>query len=276
MKFYKEELSRLESELEKLELYSPIIYNRAEKGIALCRNALLTTRKRVIKKGFKSPEEECQFFKIIKPKIVGHLIHFMNLVYIERHKPLVSRKERHKFYIQQISVLKGYFLEHREIYEYYIRNLSHLDLEYFTRNPQAEDLYCDSLVSIIDTKFSTPKDMVLAQIMGNTLSINYLRHKLSRKKRKHFDENKNIQPLKWTGAKVDLVELVYALQASNMINNGNVGIKELAKVVERLFSIELGDYYRTFLEIRMRKNNQTKLLDILKNSIQNKIVEADG
>ncbi len=276
MKFYKEELSRLESELEQLEFDSPMMYIRAEKGIALCRNTLLITRERVIKKGFKNPEEECLFFKTIKPKIVGYLIHFMNLVNIERHQPLFSGKERHKFYIQQISLFRAYFLDNREIYEYYIRNLSHLDLEYFTRNPEAEELYCDSLVSIIDTKFSTPKDMVFAKIVGHTHTINYLKNKLLRKKRKHFGENKNIQPLKWTGAKVDLVELVYALQASNMINNGNAGIKEIAKGFEDLFSIQLGDYYRIFLEIRMRKNNQTKLLDFLKTCMQNKIVEADG
>ncbi|WP_417364554.1 RteC domain-containing protein [Galbibacter sp.] len=50
----------------------------------------------------------------------------------------------------------------------------------------------------------------------------------------------------------------------------------MAKGFEDLFSIQLGDYYRIFLEIRMRKNNQTKLLDFLKTCIQNKIVEADG
>ena len=58
--------------------------------------------------------------------------------------------------------------------------------------------------------------------------------------------------------------------------NVNLEIKELAKGVENLFSIDIGDYYRTFLEIRLRKNNQTKLLDFLKTCIQNKIVEADG
>lgn len=276
MKFYIEELSRLESELEQLEFKIPIIYNRAEKGVALCRNTLQVIRERVLNHGFKNAKAESEFFKAIKPKVVGYLIHFVNLVAIERNRPIGSGKEEHKYYIEQIAALRNYFIEHREFYEYYILGLSHLDESFFTRNTPSPDWCYANITSIVDTAFSTSKDMVLAQIIGNTLTINYLKRKVSRKKRKAFGNSKNSFKLKWTGAKVDLVELVYALQASNMINNGNVGIKELAKGFENLFSIELGDYYRTFLEIRMRKNNQTKLLDFLKTCIQNKIIEADG
>lgn len=167
-------------------------------------------------------------------------------------------------------------MEHREFYEYYIRGLSHHDLLFFTRNTHTQEWYRANITSIVDTNFSTSKDMVLAQILGNTRTINYLKHKLSRKKRKGFSNKEITAPLKWTGSKVDLVELVYALQANNMINNGNVGIKELAKNIENLFSIELGDYYRIFMEIRCRKGNHSKLLDMLKTSLKNKIVEADG
>ncbi len=276
MKFYIEELSRVESELEQLELDTPIIYNKAEKAITLCRDSLGIMRQRVLKKGFKDTKAECHFFKAVKPKVVGYLIHFVNLGAIECHRPIGSGKEEHKFYIEQIAVLKNYFVEHREFYEYYMRGLSHHDLLFFTRNTPSPEWFRANITSIVDTNFSTSKDMVLAQILGNTLTINYLKHKLSRKKRKAFGNKEIIAPLKWTGSKVDLVELVYALQASNMINNGNVGIKELANNMEKLFSIELGDYYRTFLEIRMRKNNQTKLLDFLKTCIENKIIEADG
>ena len=72
------------------------------------------------------------------------------------------------------------------------------------------------------------------------------------------------------------MELVYALQASGLINNGNVGIKDLATALEQLFYVEVGDYYRIFLEIRMRKSNQSKLLDFLKTSLHNRIIEVDG
>ncbi|MCB0465555.1 MAG: RteC domain-containing protein [Aequorivita sp.] len=275
MKFYKEVLSHLESELEQLELENLNRYNCAEKAIALCRDSLRIMRERVLKKGFKDAEMECEFFKVVKPKVVGHLIHFINLVKMERHKPIGRGKEVHKFYMDQVAVLRRYFVEHQELYEYYNRGHSHHDLLFFSRNAHSPDWYRANITSIVDTNFSTPKDMILAKILGNTRTINYLEHKMARKNTKAFSNMEKKTTLKWTGTKVDLVELVYALQASNMINNGNVGIKELAKDIEHLFSIELGDYYRIFLEIRTRKSNQSKLLDLLKISLINKIAEAD-
>src|SRR5690606_33566146 len=110
----------------------------------------------------------------------------------------------------------------------------------------------------------------------NTRTINYLKRKVSRNKKRSFRVQNKGPILKWTGAKVDLVELIYALHASTMINNGNVEIKEVANAMEKLFGIKVGDYYRMFLEIRMRKSNQSKLLDTLKMSLANKIAQADN
>lgn len=79
----------------------------------------------------------------------------------------------------------------------------------------------------------------------------------------------------WTANKTDLVELIYALHTTGAINSGTADIKEMASVCERLFNIELGDYYRTYLEIRSRKINQTKFLDKLKESLIVRMEKAD-
>jgi hypothetical protein len=118
--------------------------------------------------------------------------------------------------------------------------------------------------------------MVLAKILGNTRTITYLKKKLNPLEVASENSKKEESTLKWTGAKVDLVELIYALHASTMINNGNVEIKQVATAMEQLFGVDVGDYYRIFLEIRMRKSNQSKLLDILKTSLHNRIIDVDG
>ena len=277
MKFFEEHLAELERNMDLLESQPLLIYFKAQKGIEVCQKVLQIFRKKISEGGLKNKEMECQFFKAIKPKVVGYMIHFINLVHMERHRNCGRDKAKHKFYKEQIVYLRQYFLEHREFYEYYVRNLSHRDNEFFSRKPQATELDCSAITSLIDDTFSTSHDIILAHIMGNSLTIKYLQNKIIHSEQNyHRHSNKPSSHLKWTGTKIDLVELVYALQASNMINNGNVEIKELAKGVENLFSIDIGDYYRTFLEIRLRKNNQTKLLDFLKTCIQNKIVEADG
>jgi len=76
--------------------------------------------------------------------------------------------------------------------------------------------------------------------------------------------------LHWTGSKIALVELIYALQASGCINHGHAGIKDLKEIFEKVFEIELGDCYRLFLEIKIR-NHTTKFIDQLCESLNNKI-----
>lgn len=79
----------------------------------------------------------------------------------------------------------------------------------------------------------------------------------------------------WTANKTDLIELIYALQSSGAINSGTADIKEMATACELLFNIDLGDYYRTYLEIRSRKTNQTKFLDKMKDSLVTRMESAD-
>ncbi len=276
MKAYEEILSLLERNLEQLELQAPLDRDTAENAIELCRDSLQATRERVIKKGFKTLEDECAFFKTIKPNLVGYLIFYINIIHIELHRPMVSGKEKHSFYIDYISTLRNYFLEHREVYQYHIGQRTHLDMEYFTRNSNSTAWYHDSLTSLIDAQFTTPKDMVIAQIIGNTRTINYLRRQVTRKKKRPFREGGKGASLKWTGNKVDLVELVYALHSSGIINYGQADLKEIAEAFETTFHTSLGDYYRTYLEIRARKIPPTKFLDQLKTNLQKRMAEADG
>lgn len=80
----------------------------------------------------------------------------------------------------------------------------------------------------------------------------------------------------WTDSKIALVELIYALHSSRSINNGKVEIKELVELFEKLFNIDLEEYSRTFIDIRMRKTGRTKYLDNLKQSLLKRMEDADG
>ena len=44
---------------------------------------------------------------------------------------------------------------------------------------------------------------------------------------------------------------------------------------ETMFNIQLGDYYRSFLEIRQRKIHLTKFIDRLKESLLKRMEESD-
>jgi hypothetical protein len=70
--------------------------------------------------------------------------------------------------------------------------------------------------------------------------------------------------LKWTDSKTGLIELMYALRQKGCFNHGQAEIKEIAEFFEQTLDIDLGNYYRTFQEIRIRKSGRTNFLDQLK------------
>ncbi len=79
----------------------------------------------------------------------------------------------------------------------------------------------------------------------------------------------------WTGSKTDLVELLYALHASEFINGGTVDIKEMASHFEHFYNVDLGNYYHTFIEIRSRKTSRTRFLDRLIELLQQRMEALD-
>ena len=81
--------------------------------------------------------------------------------------------------------------------------------------------------------------------------------------------------LQWTDSKVALVEFIYAIYAGKCFNNGNTSLKDIAFCCEVIFNIEIGDFYRIFLEIRNRKKNRTQFLDKLRDKIQKMMDELD-
>ena len=82
-------------------------------------------------------------------------------------------------------------------------------------------------------------------------------------------------PFKWTGTKIALVELGYAIYAACVLNNGKADIKEIMTYLEAFFNIDLGDYYRTYITIKDRKKDRTSFLSSLIKKLIQKMDEDD-
>lgn len=273
MDVFKTQVEALEQVLQSLEIEQENIFERAEIGIQQCKKTLEVVRQRVLQLGFRNLQEEALFFKEIKSTIVGYIFYFIGLVQVERSRPYGCPKKERKFLIAQIEAMQAYLMKHQELYEYYLRSHDYKDLDYFIRKNAPYQLSDEAIASMVDFQFATPHDMIFSKIKGYVMTINYLEKKLVIPLKSTGSKYK--ASLKWTGSKADLVELTYALHASGVVNNGNAAIKDLAKNMEQLFAIKLGDYYRIFLEIRARKNNQAKLLEMLRTSLISKIENLD-
>ena len=78
-----------------------------------------------------------------------------------------------------------------------------------------------------------------------------------------------------TGSKVALIELLYALHAEGTFNFGTSDLKDVVEFFEQTLKIDLGQYHRAYLEIRIRKTNRTKFLNTLKETLTKRMDNSD-
>ncbi|OCK43023.1 hypothetical protein BA195_09020 [Tenacibaculum soleae] len=273
-------VKKLDSNLDFLEKEIEGVLERSEEGIKVTQRALEQIRELLLKRKSTSTSDEIYFFKNIKPQVFSKLIYYVKLFSIESKRPRSSNKSQVKYFNKHIDRLQNYFNDNLEFYHYYRRGATFLDNEYFIRGKANIRLFPDSLSFFADDKFSTSHDSTVATILAYDMLIIYLKTEIDKLENNNsMEANYNAfqkqSKLFWTGNKTDLIELIYALHSSGVINSGTADIKEVALICEQMFNVSLGDYYRTFLEIRSRKINQTKFIDKLKESLVDKMLESD-
>ena len=78
-KAYEDIILKLEDELTLLKSQSHDIFMLIELAIGLCNSAMIETRKKVLKEGFSSTDDEIYFFKYLRPRINSKLIFYIQL-----------------------------------------------------------------------------------------------------------------------------------------------------------------------------------------------------
>jgi len=251
-----------------LEIDNPI--NKCEKAIEIILISITNLKKAIQKNNFKSVSEEIDFFKNIKPRFTSKLIYYNAIFKIETKKPHGGERILKKYLNNELDKLKRYFDNNLDFYKYYRTGSNYLDHKYFTRGKFDIKLALDSFYFEVDHTFSTSHDFKVAKIMAHDLIQVYLEDKLLMIENKEPKEKSQVNhkiKQNWTGSKVALIELLYALHTEGVFNNGASDLKDIAEYFENIFNIDLGQYHRAFLEIRMRKSDQTKFLNGLKEKL---------
>ncbi len=271
-KFYNETLHKLETAINELEIETDCSIQRIEAVIHLILECLSKLKEYVLKRGFRNTDEEIRFFKYQKPAFVAKLIYYNAIYKIETKKPYGAKPIR-KYLNKELKKLKRFFNNNLDFYKYYRSNNSLLDDRMFLRGKHDIKLWLDTYYFQSDQSFSTSHDYKVAKIIANDLIQVYIEDQLYNKFQK--DKSKIQKKLKWTGSKVALIELIYALHYQNVIDNGNNDIREVALYFESTFDVDLGNFYQAYLELRNRKMNRTKFLDALREELMRRMDEQD-
>ncbi|WP_350286934.1 RteC domain-containing protein [uncultured Croceitalea sp.] len=265
------------SDLHDSDLHDLIVI---ERGLEVSRNTIRKLRRIVVGKTFNNLVDEINFFKSQKPFIFGRIKFFLSIYNYNLKKVVGSIKSQKHQLNMKIKSLQKDHLQDLDFVKYYRRHSTFLDNYYFVRGNENNQLGGNDYGFYLDEEFSTSHDTNVANIMAYDLSISYYTN-LLKDLDKPSDRNtalkRHFKSLKlgWTANKIDLIELIYALQASGSIKGGKAGIKDMAMACEQIFDMDLGNFYRKFLEIRGRKIETTKYLDRLKRSLLKRIEEAD-
>lgn len=270
--------NQLSEQLNFLELEIDDPVKHGEKSVRLIIVALENVKKIVVKYGFKTELQEIAFFKEIKPQFTAKLIYFNSVYKIETKRPYGGSRALKKHYNNELEKIKRYFDNNIDFYKYYRTGSNFLDHKYFVRGNFDIKLSLDNFFFETDTAFTTSHDFKVAKILANDLLEVYLENQLrlvdSRNEKIKTQHNPNAK-LTWTGSKVSLTKLLYSLQTEGVFNNGTAGLKDIAEYFEEIFNIEIGQYRRTFLEIRMRKDERAKFINSLREKLLKRMDDTD-
>lgn len=267
--------SEMVNELEQLEKQglSPIEY--ARRGIDTAKAALERLRQHVIDNGFTDEEHEIVFFKEVKPQFMSKLIFFQKLYDLEVNRPLnIDRINAGKYFRREIRKVKKHYKKFGDLYSYYKSGETMLDKVYFLRKPGGL-LYSGDSYLIVDSTFQTLYDSTIAEFIADEAYCEYLYRQLALvdtiQQTIGFMEKQPSKGLRWTGSKTALTELIYALYSAGVLNDGNADVKDIVADLSQTFNIDLGNFYRTFQEIRLRKKDRVSFLNQLIDRLEDRM-----
>lgn len=264
MKRINQMVSQMNSDLNGLG-YTDLTANiNAEKALNHVTDTFYRIRTYVTKNGFRSFEDEIQFFKTVRPKVASR-IGFIAFVIEYMHISTISVQMREDLIDQKSTYFKLIIAENKNHIVRMNRNMQEDDDKFFMRNKFIAPTNTIGNEVLLDPNFTTFHSLLKEKLLTYELIQKFLNNMSA-------STEKYLSPLVWTGSKAALTELMYSLYHAQSLNNGNLDISLLTRTFEQIFNVDLGDVYRTFHEIKNR-NEPTKFIDKLKSVILNKVEE---
>ena len=263
---FEEKNSELIKQIEDIKNNSAGIMECSNKSIIICRNLLSEFKKIIVANGFESLQEEVDFFKRIKQVPFSQLIYYSEVRSFEIQFPKGDRDAQLKFLKKKINKLNRFFLYNLDFGQYVKSRATHFDKAYYTRDHLDTYHITTSKFYFQDPDFSTPRDMLLGKFNAYTSLVNYMDQK------KYFIKNrlngnnvtiKSTEKIPWPFTNTDWVELLYALCAAGMAKQNGLSIIKISKILQEVFDFTPKEIYKTFQDIKNRKNSRTLFLDQL-------------
>jgi hypothetical protein len=269
---------KLLKDLDDLRIQNDDILDRAHQSIRLCSNLLSTFKKEILRKGFKTINDEITFFKETKQIPLIELIYFSEIHSFETQFPKAGKNHQLKFIKKKINKLNRFFLYNIDFGRYINSDAVHFDKEYYTRDYMDTFHIITSKFYFQDPEFCTPRDMLLGKFKAYTFLINYMNQKKHAIKNRMNGNSVNRKPsekIPWPFTNTDWVELLYSLSAAGIAKQNGLSIIKISKILQEVFDFTPKEIYKTFQDIKNRKNSRTLFLDQLTASLLSEMDKSE-
>ncbi|MHB8207646.1 RteC domain-containing protein [Mucilaginibacter sp.] len=282
MEFVTELYQELEQQLGRIETETGDILEMAKRSYYAVEAVMIRLKTYITGYTFKEPSEEIYFFKELKPLFYARLIYFIRLFEMETNRPDGSERTQRKYLKKQLATIKRYSEENRTFYKYYRSGATYMDGAYFTRDKFDILIGLDVSYFDCDQSFCTSHDYKVAMLLANEQLVAYLNKGLQRLNNRHIDNKITMLEelgLNWAETKTSFVELMYGLQSIgafyNVKTKAKADIKDIARFFEIVLDMELGNYYRLYYDIRLRKKEPASFIDKIKISLIKRMNDTD-
>lgn len=251
--------------------------NRLAGSLNCVAETLVKIREYVNVHSFANEAEEIDFFKYQKPRFYRWQIYLVEEYTINHNLPKGSNQMQRSYFLNELALLERTHNQHLQLYQYFIDHESHRDNDYFLRQnfvpfQPGQDIHQDP-------GLSTNQDYLFSKFRANQMLQDFLIAKITKL------ENSNAEELagqfisrrkkRWTGDKINLIEIAYGIYFTGQMNNGKADIREIIAWLETSLNIDLSQAYRMFLDIRRRKIvSYTKFLEQMGTAIRLHIEET--
>lgn len=279
LKFSEQMYGELEDQLETINESLSSGFEKFSDSLYATTKDIIELKKTISEHQFENEMQEMAFFKNVFPKFYARLIYSSEEYNIALTIPEGTDQMIRDYYLQELAIVKRNFNHHQFAYQYFLHSESALDEDYFLRKnfrPYHPGLPLLVLDETTDTNMGYQFAKFRAYEMLQTFLIKKIQALYQRPDNTVLTELLTGTNRRWTGEKINLIELAYGIFYTGQMNDGKAEINDIVAWLEESLHIELGRVYRKFIDIRRRKTvSYTKYLDEMRDAILHKIDEGN-
>ena len=157
----------------------------------------------------------------------------------------------------------------------YYNTVYQTELRFPSGSVEVQKAYLRSEIERISAFFQKNLSFYIANGLLEIYLTNRLNELDKREQRKEIKNGYAGKPVRWTGTKRALVELIYALDTVGCLNKGTLDIKEIVAYFEEMLDIDLGDFYHCYMELKAKAKDSTSFLTLLRERLRLRMDEQD-